>query len=102
LISFGKNHFYPIESVYGVIEIKTTLRKSDIKKTYDDYQKLKKLEFLEEKYTYFSDDLDGELKKEDGAIAYTAETIRPFYMLFSFDSSSKKPDIISKRVSEII
>lgn len=91
LITFGSNYYFPIESVYWVIEVKTKISKKDIKKSYNDFLKIKNLDFISENYSFLPDDLVWELSNSDWALWYTSETIRPFYFLFWYTSTYKQP-----------
>ncbi len=73
LIKFASNTYFPIESVYCVIEVKTIIRKRDINKASQDAVKISGLTFHEEDINF----------QNQGAMVF-GKTRRPNYFLFGY------------------
>lgn len=86
IIKLSSNTYFPVESVYCVIEVKTTVRDEDMKKSFEDEKKMKGLSFKEEKVTF----------TRGGALLFS-KTEKPNYFLFGYKSDSNDPSIISTR-----
>ncbi|MBI5415039.1 hypothetical protein HZA38_06035 [Candidatus Peregrinibacteria bacterium] len=86
LIRFNSNTYFPVESVYCVIEVKTTIRDQDMKKSFDDMTKIANLAFHQEDTTYTK-----------GNAVWFGRTTRPNYFLFGYKSDTKIVETILKR-----
>jgi len=85
IMTFESNCYFPIESVYCVIEVKTTLRLQDIKKSFEDLQKIRKLHFVEEMLAF---------PKNDDIM--WSKTEYPHYILFAYDTDYKTSEALLK------
>ncbi|MBI2638666.1 hypothetical protein HYW83_03695 [Candidatus Peregrinibacteria bacterium] len=86
LIRLNSITYFPVESVYCVIEVKTTVRDEDMKKSFEDEKKINSLSFKEENVTYTS----------GGALLFS-KTKKPNYFLFGYKSDSNVTETILKR-----
>lgn len=89
LIKLNSNTYFPVESVYCVIEVKTTLRDGDWKKSFEDMQKIQKLDFIEENITF---------TKGNGV--YFSKTTRPSYFLFSYQTDTNNSETIVSKLKQ--
>lgn len=86
LIRLNSNTYFPVESVYCVIEVKTTIREADLKKSYDDMTKISELKFHEEQITF-----------PKGNSLIFGKNTRPNYFLFGYKSDTNVTETILKR-----
>lgn len=86
LIRLNSNTYFPVESVYCVIEVKTTVRDDDMKKSFEDEKKIKGLSFKEEDVTF----------TRGGALLFS-KTKKPNYFLFGYKTDTNVTETILKR-----
>lgn len=75
LMKFDNNQYFPIESVYGIIEVKTCLRANDLEKSFRDFDKIKNMKFISEPVQMIR-----------GNTTTLTKTTKPFYILFAYNS----------------